>query len=134
MKEKLVHRTNFSFTIKTNEMATWQCISGCGACCHLDQSERPDLADYLTPDELQKYLSMVGSDGWCINFDHLNRSCTIYDQRPRFCRVESDTFYDMFGVEPEELDEFAIACCEENIESIYGERSLEILRFEQAVK
>ena len=114
-------------------MSTWQCISGCGACCHLDPSERPDLADYLTAAELQQYLSMVGSDGWCINFDHLNRSCTIYDQRPRFCRVEPDTFYDMFGVEPEELDDFAIACCEENIESIYGDRSLELLRFEQAV-
>jgi hypothetical protein len=47
--------------------------------------------------------------------------------------VEADTFYDMFGVEPEELDEFAIACCEENIESIYGDRSLELLRFEQSI-
>jgi Fe-S-cluster containining protein len=115
-------------------MANWQCISGCGACCNLDPKDRPDLADYLTADELQQYLSMVGSDGWCIHFDRLNRKCTIYDQRPRFCRVEPDTFYDMFGVEPEDLDEFAIACCEENIESIYGDRSLELLRFQQTIR
>lgn len=114
-------------------MTTWQCISNCGACCHLDPKDRPDLADYLTPEELQKYLSMVGSDGWCINFDHLKRQCNIYETRPRFCRVEPDTFYDMFGVEPEELDDFAIACCEENIQSIYGDRSLELLRFQKAV-
>jgi Fe-S-cluster containining protein len=114
-------------------MATWQCISGCGACCNLDPKDRPDLADYLTPTELQQYLSMVGADGWCINFDQLKRQCGIYEQRPRFCRVETETFFDMFGIEPEELDEFAIACCEENIESIYGDRSLELLRFEQAI-
>ncbi|MCA6597611.1 MAG: YkgJ family cysteine cluster protein [Pseudanabaena sp. M046S1SP1A06QC] len=114
-------------------MATWQCISGCGACCNLDPRDRPDLDDYLTPAELQQYLSMVGIDGWCINFDRTSRKCSIYEQRPRFCRVEPDTFYDMFGVESEELDEFAIACCEEHIESIYGERSLELLRFGQAI-
>jgi len=113
-------------------MTTWQCISGCGACCYLEPSDRPDLGEYLTAIEMQQYLSMVGGDGWCINFDSLNRQCRIYDQRPRFCRVEQDTFHDMFGIEPEELDEFAIACCEENIESVYGDRSLEILRFRQA--
>ena len=114
-------------------MANWQCISGCGACCYLDPSDRPDLAEYLTPQELQQYLSMVGSDGWCINFDRMERKCSIYEQRPRFCRVEADTFSDMFGVEPAEMDEFAIACCEEHITSMYGERSLEILRFENAI-
>ena len=94
-------------------MATWQCISGCGACCYLEPSDRPDL--------------------WCINFDRLNRQCGIYAERPRFCRVQPDTFFDMFGIEAEELDEFAIACCEEQIESIYGDRSLELLRFENAI-
>jgi Fe-S-cluster containining protein len=114
-------------------MTTWQCINNCGACCNLDPQDRPDLADYLTPQELQTYLSMVGHDGWCINFDQIKRQCRIYETRPRFCRVEPDTFYDMFGVYPEELDDFAIACCEENIESIYGKRSLELLRFQKAI-
>lgn len=114
-------------------MANWQCINNCGACCHLDPHDRPDLEEYLTPDELQTYLSMVGQDGWCIHFNHLNRQCSIYKERPRFCRVQADTFYEMFGIEAEDLDEFAIACCEEHIASIYGDRSLEQLRFEQAV-
>jgi hypothetical protein len=33
------------------KMATWQCISGCGACCNLEPSDLPDLATYLTPTE-----------------------------------------------------------------------------------
>jgi len=114
-------------------MANWQCISNCGACCYLEPSDRPDLEEYLTPQDLQTYLSMVGSDGWCIYFDRLKRQCSIYEQRPRFCRVQADTFFEMFGVEPEELNDFAIACCEEQIESVYGDRSLELLRFEQAI-
>jgi Fe-S-cluster containining protein len=114
-------------------MATWQCVKQCGACCHLDPTERPDLEDYLTPEELGLYLSMVGEDGWCVNFDHETRECMIYDDRPRFCRVQVDTFEDMFGVEAEELNDFAIDCCHQHIESIYGDRSLEMIRFNQAV-
>ncbi len=114
-------------------MATWQCISNCGACCHLDPEERPDLADYLTADELELYLSMVGTDGWCINFDRTKRHCQIYDRRPRFCRVEVEVFQDMYGIEPEELNDFAIDCCREQIAGVYGDRSLEEIQFNQAV-
>jgi hypothetical protein len=39
----------------------------------------------------------------------------------------------MFGIEPAELNDFAIACCREQIEGVYGERSLESIRFEQAI-
>jgi Fe-S-cluster containining protein len=126
---------NFTFLYNLDQkpMANWQCISNCGACCYLEPSDRPDLEEYLIPQDLQTYLSMVGSDGWCIYFDRLKRQCSIYEQRPRFCRVQADTFFEMFGVEPEELNDFAIACCEEQIESIYGDRSLELLRFEQAI-
>lgn len=114
-------------------MATWQCVKQCGACCHLDPTERPDLDEYLTPDELNLYLSLVGEDGWCINFDQTTRECRVYESRPRFCRVEPDTFSDMFGVEPEELNDFAIECCREQIEAVYGDRSLEMIRFDQTV-
>ncbi|MGB3612293.1 MAG: YkgJ family cysteine cluster protein [Elainellaceae cyanobacterium] len=114
-------------------MATWRCIDHCGACCYLDPSERPDLADYLSEDELVRYLSMVGEDGWCINFDQLTRRCQIYSDRPRFCRVEPEVFYDMFGVLPDEMDDFAIDCCVEQIESVYGDRSLEMARYQQAI-
>ncbi|TAE58723.1 MAG: YkgJ family cysteine cluster protein [Nostocales cyanobacterium] len=114
-------------------MATWQCVKQCGACCYLDPTERPDLEDYLTPEELGLYLSMVGEDGWCVNFDHETRECTIYDDRPRFCRVQPETFQDMFGIEADELNDFAIDCCHQHIDSIYGDRSLEMIRFNAAV-
>jgi uncharacterized protein len=114
-------------------MATWQCVKQCGACCHLDPTERPDLDEYLTPEELHLYLSLVGEDGWCIHFDPDARECRVYENRPRFCRVEPETFYDMFGVDPEELNDFAIECCREQIEAVHGDRSLEMIRFNQAV-
>ena len=114
-------------------MATWQCVKQCGACCHLDASDLPDLDEYLLPDELALYLSMVGSDGWCINYDRIDRECRIYADRPRFCRVESEVFADMYGIEPEELNDFAIECCEQQITGVYGDLSLEMVRFESAV-
>ena len=114
-------------------MATWQCIEGCGACCHLDPTDRPDLADYLRPDELELYLSMVGEGGWCIHFDHTTRKCRIYNDRPRFCRVQADVFADLYGIAASELNDFAIDCCRQQIEAIHGDRSLEMLRFDRAV-
>ncbi|EDX77237.1 conserved hypothetical protein [Coleofasciculus chthonoplastes PCC 7420] len=114
-------------------MATWRCVKQCGACCHLDPTERPGLETYLTPEELDQYLSMVGEDGWCVNFDHATRECRIYAHRPRFCRVEADTFHQMYGIEPEELNDFAIDCCRDHIADLYGDRSLEMLRFDREV-
>jgi uncharacterized protein len=114
-------------------MATWQCVKQCGACCHLDPSERPDLEDYLPPQELELYLSLVGEDGWCIHFDPDHRVCRIYADRPRFCRVQVDVFQDLYGIEPDELDEFAIDCCQQQIEGVYGDPSPEMERFAQTV-
>lgn len=113
-------------------MATWQCIK-CGACCQLDPTDRPDLDQYLSPEELVLYLSLVGEDGWCINYDHENRECRIYDDRPRFCRVEPEVFQDLYGIEPTEMNSFAIDCCRQQIEGVYGDRSLEMLRFDREV-
>jgi len=114
-------------------MATWKCVKQCGACCNLDPTERPDIDEYLDPEELDLYLSMVGEGGWCINFDQSARECRIYEDRPRFCRVEPETFQEMYGVEPEELNDFAIDCCRQQIEGVYGDRSLEMVRFDNAV-
>jgi Fe-S-cluster containining protein len=114
-------------------MTTWQCVKSCGACCHLDPGDRPNLETYLSPEELGVYLSLVGEDGWCIHFDHRTRECQIYADRPRFCRVEADVFQDMFGIEAEELNDFAIDCCRQQIEAVYGDRSLEMIRFDQTV-
>ncbi len=113
-------------------MEKWRCIK-CGACCYLDPEERPDLDQYLTPDELKLYLSMVKEDGWCINYDHTVRECKIYDQRPRFCRVETETFTDMYGLETDEINDFAIDCCRQQIGSLYGDRSLEMEKFNQEI-
>lgn len=114
-------------------MATWQCVKQCGACCHLDPDQRPDLEEYLSTEELELYRSMVGEGGWCIHFDHKNRACRIYPERPRFCRVELESFRDMYDIEPHELNDFAIECCHQHIESIYGNKSLEMLRFNSEV-
>lgn len=114
-------------------MATWQCVKSCGACCFLEPGERPDLDEYLTPAQLELYLSLVGEDGWCIHYNQGDRTCTIYNDRPDFCRVTTATFTAMFDIAPEELNEFAIDCCQEHIDDIYGEDSPEMQRFDQAV-
>ncbi|MFM6194631.1 MAG: YkgJ family cysteine cluster protein [Planktothrix sp.] len=115
-------------------MTNWLCVKQCGACCHLDPTERPELEDYLNPEDLQLYLSLVGEDGWCIHFDTETRECKIYDQRPRFCRVQPDVFQELYGIEPEELNDFAIDCCQQQIEGVYGYPSPEMERFNQAVE
>ena len=84
----------------------------------------------MPPEQLAIYLSMVGEDGWCVNLDRDTRACKIYEDRPPFCRVQEDTFVAMFGIEPEDLNDFAIACCREQIEGVYGDRSLEAIRFD----
>ncbi|WP_330202200.1 YkgJ family cysteine cluster protein [Cyanobacterium sp. Dongsha4] len=110
-------------------MNQWRCIENCGACCNLDPSDRPDLEQYLTQEELTLYLSMVGEDGWCINYDHELRKCNIYDDRPRFCRVKPDIFEQMYDIPLEEFEEFAIDCCHQQIEAVYGEESEEMERY-----
>lgn len=114
-------------------MATWQCVKQCGACCYLAPEERPDLEVYLSADELALYLSLVGQDGWCQHYDRQTRECKIYDDRPAFCRVDAAEYERRYDIDPEDLDEFAIACCREHIADIYGDRSREMLRFDRAV-
>lgn len=110
-------------------MASWRCVKQCGACCHLDPADRPDLEEYLSPGEIELYLSLVGEDGWCIHYDSRHRQCRIYEQRPQFCRVEPDNFQRMYGIAATEFDEFAIACCHQQIEFLYGEDSPEMDRY-----
>ena len=112
-----------------SKLGQWQCVSNCGACCNLTPEERPNLAEYLSSEELKLYMAMVGEDGWCINFDRDTRKCQIYDDRPRFCRVKPDIFQDMYGVEAEEFNEFAIACCQQQITGVYGKDSEELERY-----
>ncbi len=115
-------------------MATWQCVKHCGACCQLDPSDRPELADYLTEAQLSQYLGMVGEDGWCIHYDAEQRLCTIYEERPDFCRVSAPTFEAMFGIDAADLNDFAVDCCEQQIEGVYGAKSAELARFVAATE
>ncbi len=114
-------------------MANWSCMKHCGACCYLNPSERPELDDYLSQSELAQYHGLIGSDGWCIHYHQETRTCGIYEQRPNFCRVTPENFERMFGVTHPEFDQFAIACCCEQIESLYGEDSEEMTRYLEAV-
>jgi Fe-S-cluster containining protein len=86
----------------------------------------------LTPEEKTQYLEMVGADGWCIHYDTGARRCRIYNERPNFCRV--DQLAQRFGVEAQQHDAFAIACCRQQIRVEYGGRSLEMRRFERAIQ
>jgi hypothetical protein len=47
--------------------------------------------------------------------------------------VQPDVFQDMYGIEPDELSDFAIECCRQQIEGVYGDRSLEMLNFNREV-
>ncbi len=78
-------------------------------------------------------MSMVGADGWCIHYDKAQRNCTIYEKRPNFCRVQSDTFQQLYNIPPDELNDFAIECCEQQIGGIYGNMSSEMDRFYKAI-
>jgi Fe-S-cluster containining protein len=114
-------------------MVNWRCVESCGACCHLDPTDRPDLAEYLSSEQLEEYLSLIGDNGWCINFDHQTRKCKIYEQRPRFCRVQPDIFAAMYDVKAAKFNDFAIECCLEQIEGVYGYDSPEMSRYEREI-
>lgn len=89
------------------QIKEWACVKSCGACCKLGPLEdRPDLGEYLTPEEYEKYVSMIGPDDWCKHYDKANRLCTIYEDRPAFCRVEIDKFKDMYDIKE---DEFSVS-------------------------
>ena len=113
---------------------TWLCVENCGACCNLTPEDRPDLEKYLTTGDLQIYLKMVQEDGWCIHLNKKTRKCSIYEDRPRFCRVNSDTFKDMYNLEQKEFNYFAIACCKDQIAGVYGEDSCEMKQYNKAIK
>ena len=104
----------------------------CGACCRLAPDERPEAVEALNPLQQQRYLSMVGDDGWCIHFDSGSRRCRIYDSRPDFCRVSS--LCGLFGIEPDQMDRFAIDCCRQQIRSVHGGRSRELRKFERLIR
>lgn len=110
---------------------TWRCMPHCGACCKLDDFDRDVLHDMLKSEtDVVEYLGMIGSDGWCKWFDSFSRKCTIYENRPRFCRATPDVFNQLYDVPVGQFDEFAISCCEFHIANSYGAESNEAFRFD----
>ena len=73
---------------------------------------------------------MVGEDGWCIHYDSGGQRCTIYAERPDFCRVSE--LGSLFDVPPDDLDLFAVSCCRQQIRATYGGRSGVMRRFNRA--
>ena len=120
--------------MKNQNDRQWRCVANCGACCNLTPEDRPGLEAYLTPEELEHYFSLLEEDGWCINLDRHTRKCKIYEERPRFCRVQPDIFKSMYEVAPADFNDFAIACCQQQITGVYGEDSAELKRYQRAVE
>ena len=114
----------------TKQQPLWTCIQQCGACCRLCPEERGEALAALSEEQQSVYLSMVGEDGWCIHYDSGGRRCTIYSERPDFCRVSE--MGSLFDVPADELDSFAIGCCRQQIRTTYGGRSDVMRRFNRA--
>ena len=102
-------------------MKSWTCIKKCGACCKFDLSERKDIYKILKKSDIELIKSITGKDGWCKFLNKKDMSCTIYKNRPHFCRVEQ--FSKNFNEYYKNGDEFLINCCKQHISSIYGKRS-----------
>ena len=109
---------------------SWQCIHQCGACCRLCPEERGEALAALSENQRTKYLSMVGDDGWCIHYDSGGQRCTIYSDRPDFCRVSE--LGALFDIPTDDIDSFAIACCRQQIRATHGGRSGVMRRFNRA--
>ncbi|GER57296.1 hypothetical protein STAS_35099 [Striga asiatica] len=113
----------------------WQCIQNCGACCKLDKGPTfPTPEEFFDdPSDIELYKSMVGEDGWCINYDKGSRKCSIYAERPYFCRVEPGIFEALYGIDKKKFNKEACSCCVDTIKAVYGTNSQELEEFNQAI-
>jgi len=82
----------------TSEVLTFPC-TGCGLCCQ----------NIATIKELKDFD--LGT-GVCKYFDSINHSCTIYNNRPQICRVDSmyEAEYNKYFTKEEFYLENAIVC------------------------
>tara|TARA_Y100001970_G_C13842940_1_gene655391 strand:- start:392 stop:736 length:345 start_codon:yes stop_codon:yes gene_type:complete len=108
-------------------MKSWTCIENCGACCKFDLNNRKDIFHILNEDDINLIISMTDKDGWCKFLDKKNKKCSIYKERPHFCRVEK--FSKNFDEYLQKGDKFLIQCCKQHIGSIYGKRSKQMIVF-----
>ncbi|KAK9127190.1 hypothetical protein Syun_015987 [Stephania yunnanensis] len=135
-KHKTSTVNSVGFGSKSGKEAVWQCVEGCGACCKLNKG--PSFATpeeiFQSPSDIQLYKSLIGPDGWCVHFDKPTRTCTIYSDRPYFCRVEPGIFRDLYGIEHKKFNKEACSFCRDTIKAIYGSRSRELENFNQITR
>ena len=112
-------------------MKSWSCVENCGACCKFDLTERADLENKLTSNDIDLINSMTTRDGWCKHLDKENKKCTIYETRPHFCRVTE--FSNGFKEYLKNGDKFLIDCCKQHIKSIYGSKSNQMKNFKTVI-
>ncbi|KAK9677374.1 hypothetical protein RND81_11G139500 [Saponaria officinalis] len=127
---------NGGFGDKKMKEPLWECVQNCGACCKLQKDPSFASPDEIfdNPHDVQLYNSLVGTDGWCIHYDKINRKCSIYDERPYFCRVETDVFQTLYGISKRKFNKEACSFCNDTIKAIYGADSEELNRFNKAVR
>ncbi|KAL2936703.1 1 4-beta-D-glucan cellobiohydrolase CEL6A [Bienertia sinuspersici] len=135
-REKGKQKKNVGFGEKKRKEPVWQCVQGCGACCKLDKG--PTFATpeeiFDDPSDIELYKSMVGADGWCKHFDKSTKTCSIYDDRPYFCRVQPDVFQTLYGINKRKFDKEACSFCKDTIKAIYGADSEVLDRFNKAIR
>ncbi|VVB12980.1 unnamed protein product [Arabis nemorensis] len=124
------------FSSRTAKELTWKCVEDCGACCKLAKDFAFVTPDEIfeDPDDVELYRSMIGDDGWCINYNKATRKCSIYADRPYFCRVEPEVFQTLYGIEEKKFNKEACGCCIDTIKTIYGPDSKELDNFNRAIR
>ncbi|PHT38376.1 hypothetical protein CQW23_21949 [Capsicum baccatum] len=129
-----VKKTTSGFNGRNKE-PKWQCVEKCGACCKLEKGPNFPSAEEIfdDPSDVELFNSLVGSDGWCIHFDKSTRKCSIYADRPYFCRVEPAIFETLYGIEKKKFNKEACSCCIDTIKAVYGSSSKELENFNAAI-
>ncbi|KAK7345633.1 hypothetical protein VNO77_16241 [Canavalia gladiata] len=114
----------------------WHCVEGCGACCKLQKGPSfPSPEEIFTdPSDVQLYKSLIGPDGWCIHYEKSTRKCSIYSERPYFCRAEPEVFKSLFGVEEKKFQKEACSFCRDTIKALYGPNSKELCNFNNSIR
>ncbi|XP_031258318.1 uncharacterized protein LOC116116374 [Pistacia vera] len=133
-KEKQSSR-NAGFGIEKKE-PLWRCVEGCGACCKLDKGPAFPTPEEIfdNPEDVKLYRSLIGPDGWCINYEKNTRKCSVYPERPYFCRVEAGVFESLYGIGKKKFNQAACSCCRDTIKEVYGTHSEELANFNRSIR
>lgn len=128
-------QNNAGFSGEKKELS-WHCVQGCGACCKLQKGPSyPSPEEIFTdPSDVELYNSLIGPDGWCIHYEKSSRKCSIYSERPYFCRAEPEVFESLFGVKQKNFNKEACSFCRDSIKAIYGSNSKELHNFDESIR